>query len=112
MAVAALASSTAIVLAGFALAGIGLANLVPILFSVAGRHGGANPGAAIAAVSFIGYGGMLLAPTVIGVTAEQVGFPAVFVALSGLLLIVAALAPAVATAPTYAVQAGSETGQA
>lgn len=99
MTVAALAPSTAIVLAGFAMSGIGLANMVPILFSVAGRHGGAHPGAAIAAVSFIGYGGMLLAPTVIGVTAEQVGFPTVFTALAGLLLSVATLAPAVATAP-------------
>lgn len=42
---------------------------------------------------------MLLARTVIGVAAEQVGFPAVFTTLSGLLLMVGALAPAVATAP-------------
>ncbi len=99
MTLAALAPSTGVALAGFALAGVGLANLVPILFSAAGRQGGANPGAAIAAVSFIGYGGMLIAPTVIGVMAEYAGFPAVFVALSGLLLAVAALAPAVAPTP-------------
>ena len=77
---------------------IGLANLVPILFSAAGRQGGTNPGAAIAAVSFIGYGGMLTAPSVIGVTAEQVGFPAIFLGLSALLLAVAALAPVAASA--------------
>jgi fucose permease len=71
MTLVALAPSTGFVLAGFALAGTGVANLVPILFSVAGRQGGANPGAAIAAVSFIGYGGMMLAPTVIGVTDPQ-----------------------------------------
>jgi len=93
---AALAPSTVLVLAGFALTGIGVANLVPILFSAAGRHGGAGAGAAIAAVSFIGYTGMLVAPTAIGVTSQQVGFPAVFLGLSGFLLCVAALAPTVA----------------
>jgi hypothetical protein len=112
MTIAALAPSGTIALGGFALAGIGLANLVPILFSVAGRHGGANPGAAIAAVSFIGYGGMLIAPTVIGVTAEQAGFPAVFLGLAGLLLFVAILAPAVTTAPAQTVPARSETRRA
>ncbi len=96
MALAALAPSSALASAGFALAGIGLANIVPILFSAAGRQGGTNPGAAIAAVSFIGYGGMLTAPSVIGVTAEQVGFPAIFLGLAALLLAIAALAPVVA----------------
>lgn len=109
MVLAALAPSTGVALAGFALCGLGLANLVPILFSAAGRQGGANPGAAIAAVSFIGYGGMLIAPTVIGVMAEYVGFPAVFVGLSGLLLAVAALAPAVAPAPGGVVLPASDT---
>lgn len=102
MALAALAPSTPLVLCGFALAGIGLANIVPILFSAAGQHGGANPGAAIAAVSFIGYGGMLVAPTVIGVAAEEAGFPTVFLALAALLLSVAAFATAVAARPVPA----------
>ena len=122
MTLAAIAPSTGIALAGFALCGIGLANLVPILFSAAGRQGGTNPGAAIAAVSLIGYGGMLVAPTLIGVSAEQVGFPAIFFTLSLLLLSVAALAPAVAGAPEEEAEAlsdarrpttdRSETGQA
>jgi MFS family permease len=93
---AALAPSPLLVTLGFAVTGIGLANIVPILFSAAGQHGGTNPGAAIAAVSFIGYGGMLIAPSVIGVTAEQIGFPAIFMALAGLLLAIAVLAPVVA----------------
>lgn len=102
MILAALAPSTALVLVGFALSGIGMANLVPILFSAAGQRGAANPGAAIAVVSFIGYGGMLFAPSVIGVVAEHIGFPAVFIALAGILLAIAALAPAVATEPAKA----------
>lgn len=112
MTLAALAPSTTLVLAGFALSGIGLANIVPILFSAAGRHGGANPGGAIAAVSFIGYGGMLVAPSMIGLMAEHVGFPAIFIALSGLLLSVAALAPAVAAAPEDAIRAAPEARRA
>lgn len=98
LSLAALAPSAPVAVAGFALTGIGLANIVPILFSAAGRQGGTNPGAAIAAVSFIGYGGMLMAPSLIGVTVGQVGFPAIFLALSGLLLGIAALAPVVAPA--------------
>jgi MFS family permease len=95
MSLAALAPSAPLATLGFAITGIGLANIVPILFSAAGRHGGANPGAAIAAVSFIGYGGMLMAPSLIGVTVEHVGFPAIFLTLAGLLLSIATLAPVV-----------------
>jgi MFS family permease len=95
MSLAALAPTAPLATAGFALTGIGLANIVPILFSAAGRHGGANPGAAIAAVSFIGYGGMLMAPSLIGVTVEHVGFPAIFLTLAGLLVAIATLAPVV-----------------
>jgi MFS family permease len=97
MSLAALAPSAPLATLGFALTGIGLANIVPILFSAAGRHGGANPGAAIAAVSFIGYGGMLMAPSLIGVTVEHIGFPAIFLTLAGLLLAIATLAPVVGT---------------
>lgn len=97
MILAALAPSTLLVSVGFALSGIGMANLVPILFSAAGRQGSTNPGAAIAVVSFIGYGGMLFAPSVIGLVAEHAGFSVIFIALSGILLAIAALAPAVAT---------------
>lgn len=98
MALAALGPTALSASAGFALAGIGVANLVPILFSAAGRHGGANPGAAIAAVSFIGYAGVLVAPTVIGAAVEEVGFPAIFLALAAFLLAIAAMAAAVSPA--------------
>jgi predicted MFS family arabinose efflux permease len=97
MSLAALAPTAPLATLGFAITGIGLANIVPILFSAAGRHGGANPGAAIAAVSFIGYGGMLMAPSLIGVTVEHVGFPAIFLTLAGLLFAIATLAPVVGT---------------
>lgn len=96
LALAALAPSAPVALAGFVVTGIGLANMVPVIFSAAGRRGGANPGAAIAAVSFIGYGGMLLAPSVLGLVAETVGFTACFLGLASLLLMVALLSGSVA----------------
>lgn len=96
---AALAPTAPLAIAGFALTGLGLANVVPILFSAAGRHGGANPGGAIATVSFMGYGGMLVAPTVIGASVEPAGFPAILGGLAALLLAVGALAPVLSPAP-------------
>ena len=55
---------------GFACAGFGLANLVPVLFSAAGRLPGQSPGAGIAAVATMGYAGFLAGPPVIGFVAE------------------------------------------
>ncbi|WP_435956170.1 MFS transporter [Dryocola sp. BD626] len=55
-----------IMLAGFFLIGCGLSNLVPILFTAAGRQQ-VMPGAlAVAAISSIGYSGILLGPALIG----------------------------------------------
>ena len=62
-------------LVGFACVGLGLSNLVPILFSAAGRASGINPGMAIAAVATMGYFGFLAGPALIGFTAELVSLP-------------------------------------
>ena len=48
---------------GYALVGLGYANLVPILFSAGGRRAGA---AGIAAVSTLGYFGLVVGPPVVG----------------------------------------------
>jgi len=59
-----------IMLAGFFLIGCGLSNLVPILFTAAGRQQ-VMPGAlAVAAISSIGYSGILLGPALIGAVAH------------------------------------------
>jgi predicted MFS family arabinose efflux permease len=58
-------------LVGFAAAGLGRANAVPILFSTAGEIPGALPELAIAAVSTAGYCGFLLGPPVIGIIADR-----------------------------------------
>lgn len=90
--VAAFAPSVPLALAGFALAGLGVANLAPVMYSAAGNHPGLPSGVAIAAVTTVGYAGILVAPAVIGVIAEQVGFRITYAALAGLLLLVAAQA--------------------
>lgn len=63
-------------MAGFALFGLGLATLVPQVFSAAGNHDPARAGAAIAQVATLGYAGLMLGPVIIGGAAELVGLPA------------------------------------
>ena len=58
-------------LVGFAAAGLGIANAVPILFSTTSKIPGALPELAIAAVSAAGYCGFLLGPPVIGIIADR-----------------------------------------
>lgn len=59
-------------LVGFAIAGAGLAMVVPILYTAAARVPGTTPAAAIAAVSSIGYSGFMVGPPVIGAIAQHV----------------------------------------
>jgi predicted MFS family arabinose efflux permease len=59
---------------GFALLGLGLSIMVPVMFSTAAD--GAAPGPAIATVSVLGYGGFLVGPTMIGLIAEATSVPA------------------------------------
>jgi len=66
---------------GFAVAGLGLANTVPIAFSAAGNLPGLPQGLAISAVTFMGYSGLLFAPSIIGFVAEHTGFAAIYMAL-------------------------------
>jgi len=57
-------------LAGFACVGLGLANIVPILFAAAGRVPGIATGTGIAAVAAVGYFGFLVGPPLIGFVAQ------------------------------------------
>lgn len=51
---------------GFALVGVGLATIVPILYNAATRIPGVSRAAAIASVSSIGYVGFMVGPPIIG----------------------------------------------
>ena len=53
-------------LAGYALVGIGLANIVPVLFSTLGRQNHMSPHLAVAFVSTVAYTGVLVGPAFIG----------------------------------------------
>ena len=53
-------------MAGFALVGVGLATIVPILYNAATRVPGVSRAAAIASVSSIGYLGFMAGPPIIG----------------------------------------------
>ena len=55
---------------GFALTGFGMASVVPLCFSLAGKHGRISPQAAISFVASIGYFGLLASPPVVGVLSE------------------------------------------
>ena len=58
---------------GFAFVGLGLANVIPVTFSIAGRMRGLDAGVGIAGVSTVGYAGFLIGPPVIGFVSDAVG---------------------------------------
>jgi MFS family permease len=64
-------SSAAII--GFALVGMGLANVVPLTFGAAGRLAGLSPARGIAMVATAGYTGFLMGPPLVGGVASLVG---------------------------------------
>ncbi|PZR01019.1 MAG: MFS transporter [Cereibacter sphaeroides] len=95
---ASLAPSPWVAIAFFGISGLGLANMVPIVLSAAGNQPGASSGAGIAAVTMMGYSGILLAPSAIGFAAEHFGYRATYFVLAILLVVVASLAQRVAAA--------------
>ncbi len=88
MLVAGLAPSPWIAIAAFAVCGLGIANVVPIIFSAAGNQPGTSPGAGMSVVTLMGYSGILAAPSAIGFVGEHVGFAPVYVAVAALLGVV------------------------
>ena len=70
MAAVLLLAHPVVALVGFALVGIGLGNVVPVLFSAASRVPGISPAHGIAAVSSIGYLGFMAGPPLIGGLAQ------------------------------------------
>jgi MFS family permease len=80
---------------GFAVAGLGNSNLVPILFSAAGRDPVLGPGPGIAAVTTLGFCGFLVGPAVIGLMSQFFGLPVALSLVAVLGLITAVCGPAV-----------------
>ncbi|KTF34779.1 MFS transporter [Xanthomonas vesicatoria] len=76
-------------LLGYALIGLGCANIAPALFSMAGQQRAMPEGMAITAMTTLGYAGVLAGPALIGFAAQGWG-------LTGALMLVAAAMCAVA----------------
>jgi MFS family permease len=73
----------AVAACGFGLVGLGLSNVVPVVFSAAARAGASSPGVGIAMAASLGYAGFLVGPPLIGLAASATNLRA------ALLLVVA-----------------------
>ncbi|MGD1889337.1 MAG: MFS transporter [Cyclobacteriaceae bacterium] len=78
---------------GFGLVGIGLSNVIPIIFSSAGYANPDEPGRGIAAVTTMGYFGFLIGPPMIGFIADGFSLNIAWVMLIVALGLVVAIAP-------------------
>jgi len=85
-------------IAGCALVGLGLANVIPIVFSAAGRIPGVPPATGLAAVATTGYVGFLAGPPAIGLAAQLSGLRVALGIVSALCALIA-LVPVVRTSP-------------
>jgi predicted MFS family arabinose efflux permease len=79
-------------LVGFVLVGVGASNIVPVLFSAAGRTPGVSPGISIATVTTLGYAGMLTGPAAIGFIAHATSLSLALGGIAVLLVMVSACA--------------------
>lgn len=74
---------------GFTLAGAGLANMVPVTISAAGRYKGSMPlSIAVSAVSTVGYFGTLFGPSVMGFVSEMTNLTTAFTLIACSILII------------------------
>lgn len=103
MLVGALAPALWAALAGFAVAGLGLANLFPVAIERAGALGGPT---GVATASTLGYGGLLLGPPAIGFMADWFSLPSALTSVA----VLAALAAVIGLAAGKA--AATVTGNA
>jgi hypothetical protein len=78
-----------VTLLGYALVGAGCANIVPVLFTAAGRQTAMPAALAIPAVTTLGYAGVLAGPAAIGFLAQATSLTLAFLAVAALLVGVA-----------------------
>ncbi|MCI3934894.1 MFS transporter [Streptomyces sp. AN091965] len=96
MLLGALAPSTGAALAGFAITGLGLANIFPVAIERAGALAGPS---GVAAASTLGYGGMLLGPPAIGFMADWFSLPVALTSVALLAALAAGIAGATGRTP-------------
>ncbi|MGV9251910.1 MFS transporter [Streptomyces sp. NPDC003697] len=83
-----LAPSAGAALAGFAVTGLGLANLFPVAIDRAGMLAGPS---GVVVASTLGYGGMLLGPPAIGFMADWLSLPAALTSVAVLAAVAAVI---------------------
>ncbi|MEU3856399.1 MFS transporter [Streptomyces sp. NPDC028722] len=83
-----LAPSVWVALTGFAVTGLGLANLFPVAVERAGALAGPS---GVAVASTLGYGGMLLGPPAIGFMADWFSLPTALTSVAALAAVAAAI---------------------
>jgi MFS family permease len=83
-----LAPVAVVAMIGFVLVGLGAANVVPVLFRRAGSQTVMPPGLAIAAITTMGYAGILLGPAAIGFLAKHWGLGAAFWVVPAILVLI------------------------
>lgn len=77
-----------VVMPAFALVGFGIANIIPVVFSAAGRRGGDRATRIFPIVVGIGYVGVMIGPPVIGAVAEHFTLRGSLLALALALMVV------------------------
>ncbi|MEV4574471.1 MFS transporter [Nonomuraea jabiensis] len=86
------ARTPALGIAGFALVGLGIAVIVPLVIAAAG-NAGTTPGEGVAGVATITYLSGLIAPAVTGWVAGALGYPAAFALITCVVVLLTLLAP-------------------
>jgi len=76
-------------LVGFALVGIGLSNVVPVMFTAAGRQDSMPANLAVSAITTMGYAGILAGPPLLGFIAHESSLPLAYGIVALLLALVA-----------------------
>ena len=81
------------VIIGYALVGLGVSSVIPIVYMIVGKSSNLAPAAALSAVSAIGFTGFLIGPPVIGLIAQHSGLRLsllVIALLGGMIFLLAA----------------------
>jgi predicted MFS family arabinose efflux permease len=85
LALATLAPGWLSTVTGYALLGAGCSNIVPALFTAIGRHSVMPESQAVAAVSVLGYAGVLAGPAAIGLAASATSLSVALLAVAAML---------------------------
>lgn len=98
--IALLIDQPVVMLLGFGAVGLGLSVVYPLVFSAAGNHPELPPGAAVASVATVGYGGFLAGPPLLGWLAQWTSLQLVMWLVVALSAVVAVFAGATRSART------------